>query len=308
MGQTTGIKWTDATGNFWWGCQRVSPGCENCYAEQLATVRRKLPVWGPPKTTRRDRKKDVWTDIVKWNAAAAREGRRLKVFVSSMADVFEDHPQVAPWRDEALALLAGLTSLDVQLLTKRPENITRMVPPAWLAPGGWPAHVWVGTTVEDQKRADERIPHLLAVPARVRFLSCEPMIEAVNLEAAFCVYDRHGAPSGPRCNAAGSPANPWVIIGGESGSDARPFAAEWARDILTQCDEAGVAAFMKQFGDNPTTTLPNDETWPTHSPDGSGVQFVNGDGFGRYCVRGLGHHGADPSKWPVQYRVQRFPK
>ena len=307
MGQTTGIAWTDGTANFWWGCQRVSPGCEHCYAEFLAVTRRRLPVWGPPKTTERVRMKGIWRDVVKWNAEAAAAGTRKRVFVSSMADVFEDHPQVATWRAEALELLAGLTSLDVQLLTKRPENIRAMVPPAWLAPGGWPAHVWVGCTVEDQKRAEQRIPHLLAVPARVRFLSCEPLLEAVDLEAAFSVYDRHGEPSGPRCNDDGSRAISWVIVGGESGPGARPFALEWARSIVAQCREAGVACFVKQMGDNAIDAA--DEC-----PAGGGCGLDEcgmGCRYAKATTRRIvfrAHHGADPNEWPADLRVQEFPR
>ncbi len=313
MGQTTGISWTHHTANFWIGCQKVSPGCEHCYAEHDTPTRTRrakgLELWGPPKTTPRDRTKGAWKDVLKWNRDAERDGVRRRLFVSSLADIFEDHPMVAPWRAEALALLESCTSLDVQLLTKRPQNIRAMVPPAWLAPGAWPAHVWVGTTVEDQRRAAERIPHLLAVPARVRFLSCEPLLESVNLTAI--PY------AGATLNAlTGHIAGPddvtlervqWVIVGGESGPDARLFAVEWARSILAQCRAAGVPAFMKQMGDRPTTTLADREAWPTHSPDGSGVQF-SGDGFGTYLVRGLAHHGANPDEWPHAVRVQEFPR
>lgn len=138
MGERTGIAWTDHTFNPWWGCQRVSPGCEHCYAEALAVTRRKLPVWGPPKTTERKLTKGPWNDLLKWNKAAVRDGVRRRVFCASMADVFEDAPQVEQWRAQALALLAHCDGLDVQLLTKRPENIRRMVPPAWLE--SWPGH------------------------------------------------------------------------------------------------------------------------------------------------------------------------
>ena len=233
MGQTTGISWTHHTANFWWGCQRVSPGCENCYAEFLAVTRRKLPVWGPPKTTERKRMSGIWRDIVKWNAEAAKTGTRKRVFVSSMADVFEDHPQIAPWRAEALALLATLTSLDVQLLTKRPQNIRAMAPPSWLAPGGWPAHVWIGTTVEDQKRAEQRIPELLKVPAALRFLSIEPLLEDLG------AIDLRGIG--------------WVIVGGESGQGARECQVEWVRSIVAQCRAAKVPVFVKQLGRVPTS-------------------------------------------------------
>jgi protein gp37 len=268
MAESTGIGWTDHTANFWWGCQRVSPGCEHCYAETLAVVRRRLPVWGPPSTTERQRKKGVWSDVVKWNAAARREGVRRRVFVSSMADVFEAHPMVVPWRAEALDLLALCDGLDVQLLTKRPENIRKMVPTAWLE--SWPAHVWVGTTVEDQRRANERIPHLLNVPARVRFLSCEPLLEAVDLDPPLCPYcpgEIVEGEHGPWCVRCDSPpvfgnwldacadekqrGINWVIVGGESGPGARPFDLAWARSIVAQCDAAGVPAFVKQLGAQP---------------------------------------------------------
>lgn len=323
MGQSTGISWTDHTANFWWGCQRVSPGCEHCYAEELATTRRKLKVWGPPSTTERLRMKGIWNDVPKWNAAAQRDGVRRRMFVSSMADVFEAHPQVAPWRAEALALIEKCTALDVQLLTKRPENVRAMVPPSWLT--SWPSHVWIGTTVEDQRRANERIPHLLNVPARVRFLSCEPLLERVDLDSSIggarwmggqrgCAgtHRGDGSPGCPRTlhhhhdDRCGDGIS-WVIVGGESGHNARPFDVAWARSIVEQCQRAGVPVFVKQMGDRPTTTLPPRETWPTHSPTGEGAQF-HGDGFGNYLVRGLSRHGADPSEWPTELRVQEFPQ
>lgn len=302
MGDVTGIAWTDHTANFWWGCQRVSPGCEHCYAETLAVTRRKLDVWGPPKTTDRKRMKGVWTDVAKWNRDAARDGVRRRMFVSSMADIFEDHPQVAPWRAEALDLLASCTNLDVQLLTKRPENIRTMVPPAWLT--SWPEHVWIGCTVEDQKRASERIPELLKVPARVRFLSCEPLLESVDLSEWLEPGHESGGAEGWVNDPSGIA---WVIAGGESGPCARTFRVEWARSIVDQCVAADVAVFVKQLGDRPTSTLPAWESWPTHN-DGAGPVQFNGDGFGNYSVRGLAHHGADPREWPAPLRRQEFPR
>ena len=317
MGQETGIAWTHHTANFWMGCQRVSPGCEHCYAETLVTGRMGLPVWGPASTTERKRAKGVWRDVPAWNRAALRDGVRRRVFVSSLADIFEEHPQVAPWRAEALALLEQCTALDVQLLTKRPENIMSMVPAHWRT--AWPSHVWVGTTVEDQKRAEQRIPHLLMVPARVRFLSCEPLIEAVNLTRVVArripgvipgevVIDglRGWCGSSPDEDTPAARGLQWVIVGGESGHDARTFDVAWARSIVFDCREAGVPVFVKQMGDRPTTTLPPTEVWPTHCPTGKGAQF-HGDGFGNYRVRGLAHHGANPSEWPPELRVQEFP-
>jgi protein gp37 len=183
MGITTGISWTDHTANFWFGCMKVSPGCTNCYAETTVTGRMRLPVWGPPKTTDRKRAKGVWKDVRRWNDAARVDGARRRMFVSSLSDIFEDHPMVAPWRMEALALLEELTNLDIQLLTKRPENVRRFVPRAWME-GMWPRHIWIGTTVEDTRRAVERLPELLALTqAPIRFLSMEPLLEGVTLRA-----------------------------------------------------------------------------------------------------------------------------
>lgn len=262
MAEKTGIGWTDHTFNPWWGCLKVSPGCENCYAEFLAVTRRKLPVWGPASTTDRKRTVQPWKDLPKWNAAAIRDGVRRRVFVASMADIFEDHPMVTEWRSEALRLLQFCTGLDVQLLTKRPENILRMVPPSWLT--RWPEHVWIGTTVEDQARAEKRLL-LLNVPARVRFLSVEPLLEAVDLESHLNVRNVD-----------------WVIVGGESGPKARPFAMEWAENIVKQCVAADVAVFVKQMGDAPTR-------------EGKPVRFK-------------AHHAADPSEWPSMLRRQEFPR
>jgi protein gp37 len=325
MGQETGIAWTNHTANFWWGCQRVSPGCEHCYAEQLATTRRKLKVWGPPSTTERLRMKGIWHDVPKWNTAAQRDGVRRRMFVSSMADVFEAHPQVEPWRAEALALLERCTALDVQLLTKRPENVRAMVPPSWLT--SWPSHVWIGTTVEDQKRAEQRIPHLLRVPAAVRFLSCEPLLERVSLQAIGSDGQRgYDALSGiwrhddgtPIEGAASLGSIAWVIVGGESGSHARPFDVAWARSIAMQCYEAGVACFVKQMGDAPVDSARVDivnesggvaYVRPAGDPDGMVAEARRiGRDVRPHRPRFDAHHGADPSEWPAELRVQEFPQ
>ena len=283
MGQETGIGWTDHTFNPWWGCLKVSPGCENCYAEFLAVTRRKLPVWGPASTTDRKRTTQPWKDLPKWNAAAIRDGVRRRVFVASMADIFEDHPMVTEWRAEALALLERCTGLDVQLLTKRPENIRRMVPASWLT--SWPDHVWIGTTVEDQARAEKRIPLLLNVPARVRFLSVEPLLEAVDLRRYLGGMARHEV-EGHAANCDGScfdlPAVSWVIVGGESGYNARPFRQEWAASIAGQCVAADVPVFVKQMGSNP------------HN--------------GPAPLKLRDRAGADPSEWPSMLRRQEFPR
>lgn len=225
MAKDTGINWCDHTANFWWGCFKVSDGCKNCYAETLSK-RYGKSIWGPPTTTDRELKKAVWQDVLKWNAEAAADGVRRRVFVSSMSDFLEDHPQVEPWRQQAKALIRQLKHLDVLILTKRPENAERFLVD-WLE--DWPKNVWFGTTVENQAMAEKRVPALWKIPARVRFLSVEPMLEPVKLYASVAYVD-------------------WVICGGESGGKARPFEWDWARDLLEQCRIDGVSFWMKQGG------------------------------------------------------------
>lgn len=253
MAENSRIEWTDNTLNFWWGCVKVSPGCEHCYAETLSK-RVGRNIWGPAKTTDRWRTKGPWRDVVKWNAKAQAEGVRRKVFCQSMSDFFEDHPQVAPWRAEACEILESLTWLDVQLLTKRPENVNDMVPAHWL--DNWPVHIWIGTSVEDQKRADERIPHLLRIPAKVRFLSMEPLLGSVDLGHAIpCGYycdpgpDGYGHHDHPFWTPGIISPIHWVIVGGESGHNARPMKPDWARSIRDQCQAAGVPLHFKQWGE-----------------------------------------------------------
>jgi protein gp37 len=284
VGENSGISWTDNTFNPWMGCVKVSPGCENCYAESFVTGRMKLPVWGPSKTTERKRTSaENWKKPLAWNRAAAKAGKRTRVFCASLADVFEDHPQVAPWRVELFALIEATPHLDWQLLTKRPENLLRMLPQAWLEEPL--PHVWLGTTVEDQRRANERIPHLLATPASVRFLSCEPLLEAVSLVQALApcceIHDHIGRGS---CRGFGSYGIDWVIVGGESGPGARPFDLEWARFIRDECRDYDVSFFCKQLGSNPIMSR-RPLMWPT-----------------------IDRAGADIAEFPEDLRVQQFPE
>lgn len=255
MGEVSGISWTDATFNPWWGCTRVSPGCEHCYAETLATVRRKLPVWGVD-AERKPMSEAYWRDPVKWNRKAEAEGIRRRVFCASMADVFELPPernvQARTVQDIARArlwqLILDTPMLDWLLLTKRPENVDVLVPPSWMA-HGFPSNVWLGTTTEDQRRYDERWPILATYPARIHFISHEPALEPIMLR--------------------GDPLPDWVITGGESGHGARFYDHAWAESIVEQCRLGGLAPFVKQLGANTSLAL-NDRKggdpseWPAH--------------------------------------------
>jgi len=244
MGVETAIGWTDHTFNPWWGCVRVSPGCNHCYAETFAK-RTGNDVWGKNADRRRFGDKH-WNEPRKWNRKAEQDGVRRRVFCASMADVFEDRDDHEEDRERLWELVEDTPHLDWQLLTKRPENVLGMVPSDWL--GGveewsvWPDNVWIGTTVEDQTRADERIPVLLTIPAPVRFLSCEPLLGPVDLDG---VWGYPGSADGDQLD--NWPIH-WVIVGGESGPKHRPLDLAWARSLREQCGMAGVPFFFKQVG------------------------------------------------------------
>ncbi len=238
MSANSKIEWTHHTFNPWWGCARVSPGCEHCYAEAFAK-RTGNDVWGPAADRRFFGEKH-WDEPRKWNAAAAKVGERHRVFCASMADVFEDRRDLDVERTRLWQLIDETRHLDWLLLTKRPENVDRLMPPRWR---GGAANVWLGTTIEDQKRADERIPHLLlhGWPA-VRFVSCEPLLGEVKFNPATlgCV--------GHLAETFGNPLVNWIIIGGESGGGARIFDFAHGRKIVMAAHAEGAAVFVKQAG------------------------------------------------------------
>lgn len=244
MAKNSEIAWTDHTANFWWGCFKVSDGCKNCYAETLAN-RYGKSVWGPPATTPREMKQGVWKDLKNWDFEAKRAGVRRRVFVSSMSDFLENHIAVDPWREAAKLLLAGLQSLDVLLLTKRPENARKFLAD-WY--GHWPAHIWFGVTAENQEMANERLPLLRSVPAKVRFVSVEPMLGPVSLLEAGAVvrYVEGGVYDIPLRSGIESNGLDWVICGGESGAKRRPFDLDWARALRDECASVHMPFFMKQ--------------------------------------------------------------
>ena len=300
MGENTAISWCDHTHNPWWGCSRKSPGCEHCYAEAWAK-RCGLDVFGPASTTPRRELSDAnWKKPLKWDREAFEKfGRRARVFTGSMCDLFEDHPQLPPLRARQWDLIEATPNLEWLLLTKRIENVMGMVPERWIR-NGFPEHVRIGCTVENQAMADERIPELLTIPAR-NFLSMEPLLELVDLwpylvDCLAC--DSEGATAGGHVtpqeyHTCGRPTADWIIVGGESGPHARPFDVGWARDLIGQCQAAGVPVFMKQLGSNPRVTKPAPcEKWP--------------DSEIEYSVELKSKHGSDPSEWPEDLRVQEY--
>jgi len=228
MAQNSSIEWTDHTFNPWWGCSKVSPACDNCYAE-LWAKRMGHKVWGSA-ANRRFFSDAHWNEPLVWNEEARMEDRRKRVFCASMADVFERRAELHDHRERLWDLIGSTSHLDWLLLTKRPQNIQNMVP--WKAK--WPANVWLGTTVENQLFAEKRLPFLLKNAAAVRFLSCEPLLGPLDLTAWFHAKHLH-------------PID-WVIAGGESGPSSRPMHPDWATKILHQCQEAKVPFHFKQWG------------------------------------------------------------
>lgn len=242
MGETTDIGWCRHTFNPWWGCTRVSPACLHCYAEAWAK-RTGHDIWGQSAERRLFGDKH-WAEPLKWDRDAAADGEEHLVFCSSMADVFEERADLDEHRARLWKLIEVTRNLTWLLLTKRPQNVLEMVPERWLGSRlghahPWPRNVRVGTTVEDQERAAERIPHLVKVPAPVLFLSMEPLLGPVDL--ARVEWRRPGALSG-------FPPISWVITGGESGGGARPSDPEWFRSLRDQCRANGVPFFFKQLG------------------------------------------------------------
>lgn len=267
MGENSNIEWTHHTFNPWIGCTRVSDGCKFCYAEEMMDHRYGRVKWGKGQARSRT-SAAYWKQPLKWNQDAEIAGTRARVFCASLADVFDDEvPE--EWRLDLWVLISETPNLDWLLLTKRPQNIVDMIPWSDLeslrgtsAQVDYWNNVWLGTTVENQKAADERIPILLQVPAAVRFLSVEPMIGPVvltNVSApvddvpffidalAGCVYPSNGHGPSP-CEAIS-----WVICGGESGQGARVMLPGWARLLRDQCAAAGVPYLFKQWGEHDET-------------------------------------------------------
>jgi protein gp37 len=261
------IQWTDHTFNPWWGCSKISPGCKHCYAEKWADERFHLNVWGAG-AERRVASETMWAKPTKWNATAAKAGKRARVFCASMADVFEDYKgpnqgEVQEARKRLMRIIEDTPHLDWLLLTKRPENAARMVPKSWGTK--WPRNAWVGCTVEDRNQAEERLPHLLELPSSVKFVSYEPALEWVDFKPWVSQVN-------------------WIIVGGESGPGARPFDPAWAEGVVSLCRAAQTPVFVKQFGANPT--------------------LRSGSGWGPVTAT----KGDDMAEWPEQLRVREFPE
>lgn len=272
MGENSAISWTDHTMNFWIGCTKVSPACTNCYAAVDTFARRERAngreLWGP-KADRHRTSEALWKKPYQWNRNhqwlecpechsrgmmkdAFADGRcfscqvkcvptRQRVFVSSLSDICEEHPHITDdMRREVAQIVMDCKNLDWLWLTKRPENFNRL----WLDlfGGKVPDNLWIGTTVENQEYAEKRIPELIRIRAKTRFLSCEPLLGHIDLHSAYMKYP--GAVAGQLDDYIH-----WVITGGESGSKARPMHPNWARSLRDQCSFYDIPFHFKQWGE-----------------------------------------------------------
>ncbi|BBU58555.1 hypothetical protein KU6B_48200 [Mameliella alba] len=299
MAELSKIEWCDHTFNPWIGCTKVSPACDHCYAE--ARDRRFNPRsghWGPHADRRRTSAAN-WRKPLKWDREAAKAGTSPRVFCASLADVFDNHRSIAPeWRRDLYRLIEDTPHLDWLLLTKRPQNLAKLAPARWVH-DGCPPNVWIGTTVENQAEADRRIPHLLSIPARVRFLSCEPLLGPVNL----LVTDHRGHDISALRGIACDPSDPdgpdeyyrtgkihWVIAGGESGTGARPSNPQWFRDLRDQCTAADVPFHFKQWGEWVSVSEVEGPGDHHTFPDGRTVRRIGKSRAGR-TLDGVTHDG-----------------
>ncbi|MDR8877280.1 phage Gp37/Gp68 family protein [Burkholderia multivorans] len=277
MAEGSKIEWTDHTFNPWIGCTKVSPACDHCYAEIERATKALHVVWGPGQRRHRT-SAATWRDPRRWNAAHleffAAHGRRQRVFCSSLAD-WADNEVSVEWLADLLELVRTTPNLDWLMLTKRIGNVMKRLRAVldyitadealsalqawierWIA-GEPPVNVWLGATVVNQHEANRDIPKLLLTPARKRFLSMEPLLGPVDLTRIE--IDQQLTPTVPgRINALTTDdddlyfqtpnALDWVIVGGESGSRARPMHPDWARVLRDQCERAGVPFLFKQWG------------------------------------------------------------
>ena len=249
MSENSKIEWTDHTFNPWEGCQKVGPGCDHCYAEtRNARFAGGTAInWGPGAPRRRTSVAN-WRKPLAWNANHdhffAEHGRRQRVFCASLADVFDNAVPDA-WRMDLFKLIADTPHLDWLMLTKRIGNVhsyTQRDGRAFDLIGD--GRVWLGATICNQKEADRDIPKLLAVPARVRFLSMEPLLGPVDVFSTI---------TGELLHVSGNEYEPgwldWIIVGGESGPGARPMHPDWARGLRDQCKAGDVPFLFKQWGE-----------------------------------------------------------
>lgn len=316
------IQWTHHTFNAWRGCQKVSADCANCYAEDLSLKDSKFGKWSTIRDAgeRVVSKESEWGLLNRWNRLAFEAGEVHRVFCSSLSDVFEEYDSeygkvtqdgsiyrvlsddgrnmrlgtLNDLRKRLFDRIEQLTNLDFLLLTKRPENVNKMIPAWWR--DKLPDNVWIGTSVGYQDVSAKRVAELSKINAKVRFLSCEPLIGPVDLwEHAFVSLKvEHNGDGDTQEIPVRRPVD-WVIVGGESGPNARMCSVRWIDDIVRDCKEAGVPVFVKQMGSN---CVGANIGWP----EGTKMPAIGGR------IDLLSKKGGDMNEWPERLRIREFPK
>lgn len=238
----TGISWTHLTFNPWIGCTKVSPACDHCYAEALATSRLKVE-WGPGAERRRTAK-STWAKLTRWQRIAADAGVMLNVFCASLADVFDN--EVDPsWRIALAAEIIASPNLRWMLLTKRIGNARKML--MEMFPEGVPDNIALGVTIANQEEADRDMPKALSTKAGLGisnlFVSAEPLLGPLDLRRWLWMIDDAGD------GVVTDTQIDLLITGGESGKDARPMNPLWVQALRDQCALAGTPFHFKQWGE-----------------------------------------------------------
>jgi protein gp37 len=268
----TKIEWTEKTWNPIIGCSKISPGCQNCYAEKMAgrlsmiemkkTPPKKIEDWAYPKVVSGYRGKGIWSGKTAFVESALEKPLHWKkpsmIFVCSMSDLF--HESVSDeWILSVFDIIKSCPQHTFQVLTKRPERMKEFYRKHWPViskDGNYiPDNLWLGVTAENQEMATKRIPVLLSIPAAVRFVSVEPMLARMNLAPYLPEADPNIWPYESQAEYISRIARDdkskldWVIVGAETGHSRRPCKQEWIDDAVEQCEESGVPVFVKKIND-----------------------------------------------------------
>ena len=313
MTKNSKIEWCDHTFNPWIGCTKVSPACDNCYAESWDKRFTGGTRWGAGKPRTRTSEAN-WKLPLRWNREAEKNGTRPRVFCASLADVF-DNDVPSEWRKDLFSLIRRTPHLDWLLLTKRIGNADRMIAESvgklpidencgtgqWnhtpISQWPWP-NVWLGATICNHEEADRDIPRLLRTSAAKRFVSIEPMLGEIDLRVILPndAVSVTNSLTGEICHTfyeffEHRNKVDWVIVGGETGKNARPMHPNWVRSLRDQCKEAGVPFFFKQWGkwvscdEMPNKTI--------------GWRFIDGQGYERTKTKNRELDGVIYEEYPA---------
>lgn len=252
MADQSGISWCDSSLSLWHGCTQISPACDHCYAMRIA---HRLKVkWNAPPRIAAD---SAWRKIGAWQRGAGRfiaaNGHPRRAFINHLSDFFDNQaPQ--EWRTRACLDFEQCPDVIIILVTKRPQNVASMVPRHWLKAEGWPPHVWLLVTGENQAEFDRRIAWLYTIPGvKVRGVSIEPMLEPIDVrwtvapDYARVAYAQRHLPQSMWSRLQADARLGWAIIGGESGSGARPMPYDSAAAAVREFGHARVPVFVKQL-------------------------------------------------------------